>query len=437
MLFHDLKFKIKDVAKLEIFIVFILLLLYVGALKIQVPLGSSGWHADLGAKNPLEKILAALSYLIIPLLVARKWKLCFHLLTKNILIVLLLFLTSISITWADTDLFTNISKVRGFLLSSLFGVYLAARFSVKEQTELMAGVFGFVIVASFFVALFVPGYGIHPHQGELNQLGGYWTGIFGHKNTLGPFMAWSAFIFLSLGLDKVNTIKRRIVLWLGLLFSVILVFLSGSGGSIVNLFGIFCIALIHKPARKTNYKLQMLLTIGTIILFTLISVLVVSNAQNLAGLIGKDLSLTGRIPLWNELLNYIAERPLLGYGFNGFWDSAQYGENFRGKWIWSSVPHSHNGFIELLLALGLVGFIIFVLDFIVELMKAYRQVDKIQTIEFIIPIQFLLTFLIANISEAKLLVANNLYWTIYIAIALSFEVNYIRKQKVKLYKVQG
>ena len=51
MFFHELKFKTKDIAKLEIIIVFILLLQYVGALSIQIPIGSFNWHPGLAEKN--------------------------------------------------------------------------------------------------------------------------------------------------------------------------------------------------------------------------------------------------------------------------------------------------------------------------------------------------------------------------------------------------
>src|SRR3546814_8434536 len=35
---------------------------------------------------------------------------------------------------------------------------------------------------------------------------------------------------------------------------------------------------------------------------------------------GDPTSLTGRVPLWGVLIeHYVSERPLLGYGFQGFW----------------------------------------------------------------------------------------------------------------------
>ena len=429
MALKSLRLKVESIAKLEVAVTFLLLMFYVGALGIRVPIGSSNWSPGL-ERNILEKFIAALSYLLIPLLFSRKWKLGILLLAKNPLLTFLIFLTSFSIVWADTNLARNISEVRGFLLSSLFGVYLAVRFSIKEQTRLLAAVFGLVILMSIPVALFIPGYGIHPVRGDLPQLGGYWTGIFAHKNDLGSFMAWSAFIFLSLGLSISDNKLGRLSSWLGFALSCILVYLSGSGGSFVNLLGTTGIVLLSKFTKRTYYKLQVLLMISLILLCGFVSILILSNGQIIASAMGKDLTFTGRMPMWSELLNYIAEKPLFGYGFNGFWNSIQYGGVFRARWYWKEVPHSHNGFIELFLALGLLGFCPFVIDLVLKFIRASQEVYRAKVVEDIVPMQFLLTFVLANMSEAKLLTSNNIYWIIYIATAFSLIAKQRKSRKI-------
>ena len=423
----NLRLKIKTIDRLEVAATFLLLMYYVGALGIQVPIGSFNWHPGLG-RNILEKLIAALSYLVVPLLFSRRWKLCILLLTKNPLITCFLFLTSLSVIWADTNLAGNISETRGLLLTSLFGMYLAARFSIKEQIRLLAGVFSIAIIMSIAVALFLPGYGIHPLNGKISQLGGYWTGIFAHKNTFGPFMAWSGLIFLSLA-SSISNRRWRLVFWIGFGLSCILVLLSGSAGSLVNLVGAIGIAFISKFAKKTHYKVQVLLLVSLILLCGLVLSSILIYGQSIASAAGKDLTFTGRIPLWSELLDYVAEKPLFGYGFNGFWNSAQYGEVFRGKWLWKDVPHSHNGFIELLLALGLVGFSIFALSFAVNFFRAAKEIYQAKTLEDTIPMQFLLTFFLANMSEAKLLVSNNIFWIVYVATAFSLVAKQRKRER--------
>ncbi len=65
-------------------------------------------------------------------------------------------------------------------------------------------------------------------------------------------------------------------------------------------------------------------------------------------------SLTGRIPLWEELIEvYVPRRFWMGYGFGGFWNPSNVEELYETQsWV---VPHAHNAFIDVMLQLGAIG----------------------------------------------------------------------------------
>ncbi len=64
-------------------------------------------------------------------------------------------------------------------------------------------------------------------------------------------------------------------------------------------------------------------------------------------------SLTGRLPLWDELLDHAADKPLLGYGYEGFWTKKRIAAIMRSQgW---SLQNAHNSYFEILLQLGYVG----------------------------------------------------------------------------------
>lgn len=64
-------------------------------------------------------------------------------------------------------------------------------------------------------------------------------------------------------------------------------------------------------------------------------------------------SLTGRVPLWDELLDHAADKPLLGYGYEGFWTEKRIAQIMRSQgW---SLQNAHNSYFEILLQLGYVG----------------------------------------------------------------------------------
>ena len=82
-------------------------------------------------------------------------------------------------------------------------------------------------------------------------------------------------------------------------------------------------------------------------------------------------TLTGRTELWSELMTYVAAHPILGYGFEGFWGPVHTASvSLSLGWV---VPHAHNGYIEMLLDLGVVGLAVFVWALFAGVFHAQRQ----------------------------------------------------------------
>ena len=69
-------------------------------------------------------------------------------------------------------------------------------------------------------------------------------------------------------------------------------------------------------------------------------------------------SLTGRVPLWNELGKAVEKRPLVGYGYGAFWGEKNV-LKYSSIFAWH-IPHAHNGYLDLVLATGIVGAFLYV-----------------------------------------------------------------------------
>jgi O-antigen ligase len=80
----------------------------------------------------------------------------------------------------------------------------------------------------------------------------------------------------------------------------------------------------------------------------------------IAGALTGDPTLTGRTVIWQFALEKISEHPWLGYGFGSFWrvgtgvPSVDEAPGFVAK-----MPHAHNGYIDILLQIGVVGSVLF------------------------------------------------------------------------------
>lgn len=84
-------------------------------------------------------------------------------------------------------------------------------------------------------------------------------------------------------------------------------------------------------------------------------------------------SLTGRVPLWEELIGYSSERPITGYGYEGFWTKNRIAAIMKSQ-NWT-LQNAHNAYLEIVLQLGLVGLVLalwFLLGGVSALTEAYN-----------------------------------------------------------------
>lgn len=65
------------------------------------------------------------------------------------------------------------------------------------------------------------------------------------------------------------------------------------------------------------------------------------------------LALTGRLPLWEQLLEYAAARPIQGYGYGSFF-TVDHIREITARQGWP-IAECHNVFLEVLMGLGIVG----------------------------------------------------------------------------------
>jgi O-antigen ligase len=91
-------------------------------------------------------------------------------------------------------------------------------------------------------------------------------------------------------------------------------------------------------------------------------------------MLGRDATLTGRADLWAMLPAFISERPWLGYGYGGFWVESSPRVDFIWNAIGWAAPHAHNGWLDLLLDLGIAGLTIIAVQLLLVLVKTIRAV---------------------------------------------------------------
>lgn len=82
-------------------------------------------------------------------------------------------------------------------------------------------------------------------------------------------------------------------------------------------------------------------------------------------------TLTGRVPLWQELLNtYVRERPLEGHGYGAFWTPTHI-TDVADSQGWSPA-YAHSTYVDLLLSIGVIGTILYLSAMVLAFVRASR-----------------------------------------------------------------
>lgn len=392
----------------------LLLLIAVGALTIHPAQEVS--MSTLGG-DKVDTFLNIVSYLILFYFLSLYWKGFIYVITKSPLEFFLLTIVIFSILWSE-DLNSTLKDIKGLIRIYFIAIYLAMRYPLREQMRLIAWALGVAALLSMIFSAFIPGY-IHQSPELVNM----WSGIFGHKNELGYMMAWSAGVFLHLAL---SSHQYRWLMWALCGISICLIILSRSTTSLTILLAMILFLPFYKLLKKTNYKLQVIMITSALMLLIIFSILLLNNAETVVGTSGKDLTFNGRSDLWGLVISKILERPWLGYGFSGFWTSNT-ASNLRATYDWAS--NAHNGFLELLLELGLLGFLTFAAGFVRFFVMALTRIISIaKKPEDYWPMQMLLIIVIVNFSEARLLTPS-WNWLMYVTTSLSLTLEYQRNHK--------
>jgi exopolysaccharide production protein ExoQ len=402
----------------KIFVIFALFVATSGLIPVLVnPIDASGIIED-----PFTPLIMLGVYSTMLAIIATRWKSFFFVAQKDIFIWLLAGIVIASILWTIAP---DITPRRSILVlgTTIFGVYFAARYSTREQLQLLGWTFGIVVLMSFVFAVAMPYYGVMSVQ-EGGAHAGAWRGIMTHKNMLGRLMNVSALVFLILGINN-NYIFERKYRWLPWFFyalSLVLIILCTSKTALLVFVTLTLLLPLYRSLRQ-KFSILAPLLIALTFVGGSAAILLLDNLEFIASAFGRDLTLTGRTDLWNVVIQLIQERPLFGYGFSAFWRGW---DSQTSAYIWRTmeweVPYGHNGFLDLTAELGLVGLVTFTLSYLKSWIQAIAWLRLTKTGEGLWPIMYLTFLLMYNLTEGTLIAHNSIFWILYVSCLFSMAV---------------
>jgi exopolysaccharide production protein ExoQ len=312
----------------------------------------------------------------------------------------------------------------GLLLSAvLFLYYIMSRYSLDQVLEMMLVLGTLTMAASIVFALALPQYG-------LDQMGGHsnaWKGIFSAKNYLGNLALF--FLTMAVSYRGRNSFLRTVRVMQIIFCLIAIAFSHAATAYLLTAIYAACLLTLStlRSFRKKDYFVVCLLLLIT---FSVAFVVLVVWPGFLFDMLGKDTTLTGRTNIWSAVLDSIAKRPLLGYGYQAFWLGME-GESYRVilsvSWM---LAQAQNGFLDILLENGMSGLAIVLLvfgfafrDAVVCLLRS-RDTTQLRAVEWYLSVVILT--LVYNLDESFLFDPKHLGSMIFLLACIGLKNEWLR-----------
>jgi exopolysaccharide production protein ExoQ len=321
--------------------------------------------------------------------------------------VLILF----SVLWG-ASLGGGLLAVAAPLGAALATSYIAVTYTPRQMVEACAQALLACAIASLFAVLLVPDYGLMEGRHE-----GLWRGITGQKNNLAQIMLIG--VVLSYLASRTAHGMTKQLYRASALLCLFTLFMAGSATAwLVGIISLLCFCFFLAVRNSQGHVRHMLMLLGGLMTVGLV-ILLSGFSQPIFELMGRDATLTDRIPLWQGVWTAINDRPWLGFGYGQFWNET-HGTAIsyvRAFLLWDS-PHAHNGILELALNLGLIGVLLFAISFLITCRRvALIVADRHTDLGVLAGLVMVLTVCF-NVTEAALVTGANILWVLYLYCAL-------------------
>jgi len=361
--------------------------------------------ATMEGGSPLDRaFLTALLCLGLLTLVKRKFNLS-NAIKENIWLMLLIGYMLVSCLWSDIP-FISFKRWSRELIAVVMAFIVATEPDSRKALEsLFRRIIYMLIPFSYILINYFGEYGriyVH-HQGLL-----MWVGVTSHKNQLCQLCFFAAF-FLIWTIIRRKQGRDTSAVRYQTYFEVFILFLTfwlmGGPQHILAYSATSTIALVVGLSVFIwlSWRKKSGAILGTNILLVFIVIIFIYGLVtpfvgklsliDPSSSVGREETLTGRTSVWNQLVPVAMSRPIIGSGFGGFWTT-------EARELYS-ISDSHNGYLAVLLEMGLFGLLLYAIFILSSFRKAQRMI--IQDFDWgVLWICFLLMVVTHNIAESSL-----------------------------------
>lgn len=196
--------------------------------------------------------------------------------------------------------------------------------------------------------------------------------------------------------------------------------LCGSAGAVLSL--VIVALFLFRPAARRGAERRLPLGVLYIVVsvgFLFASLTILPLFEPVLALIGKEATLTSRVPLWDRIITFMqGSHTMTGYGYGMFWrDTAAVSTLHAGferySWLANMTTGAHNVLLELWLNVGLLG----IGALFLALLVSFHRTDELSEEQYSFCSTYILVFGIHGLVERAF--ATNDYQTMFLFLAMA------------------
>lgn len=312
----------------------------------------------------------------------------------NLALLLLVGWASLSVLWS-IDSGTTFQRALTIIVALVAAMGLVLRFPARRLAQLVT--LTACIGMGLSLLLWIAGDPL-----AVDVVAGGVRGAFTHKNVLGQMTAIGVLLGVGLLQRPGGRILGCVAVVLGLACLVVARSATAIASTAAGVVILYCLAVIGSR-RLPPFVKPAMVAVGAVA-----AVLLVLAYPLVLEALGRDPSLTGRDLIWQFTIDRWEERPWLGYGFRAFW-TADYNKGMIASRFWAPYDQSHNGYLQILLDLGIVGVALFLAWLATVLVRSLALLENADIRTWL---SLWAAFIIYSFTEAIYLTPNGFTWLV-------------------------
>ena len=344
---------------------------------------------------------------------------------ENPFLFILFFMMGLSMFWSEIPIITLRHSLVFLGVTTVAG-YIAKQYSWVEICRFIQWATALQVVLSLIMR---------------NPAGKGWSGIYSHPNGCGSHMGLAAALWIWYAVNYPK--QRGLALGIAVL-SLLILQKTNSAGAKVQLVVYLGFLIYLQFVKKLPPQWGFVAVVLFLILFSIATILITENLETIVvDVLGKDMTFTGRRPIW-ELLweKKIKSHLWLGYGYYSFWQPWR-GLNDSGIVVMPNgykVPNAHNGFMELILDLGMIGLVLFLLSYLKTIASTILYMNQSKQPESVLPFLFIMYLIMPALTNNRIVDFHD-FWCYYIFVVVRVaidlhEMNVHSKERSKMLNQQ-